>query len=1365
MSEVVFNRDALTGMKARLSAAQQVKDIESLLMDAALVVERIVRDKTVSGRVLDSEAMDALVQGVGRKLADLKKPVVKAVQDARPLRLYLATELYMFGGHSRMLEDFVRSAPECDHLVIVSNFFRTGGGAAQAHEQLKTLGAKVQVLENGLSIVDRTLRLMALLNEHPAQACILFNHHQDVSIVAACQPEYCSNYYFYHHADHNLCLGARVKHFRHIDLTTPQFHRCEVWQGDNIYLPISCADRSLRWGSRGRSGDALVTATAGSWVKFSSEYHVSFEDFLCVTLGQTGGRHVHFGDIPVDLLGSLRRRLKENGIEPARFEHVAWVPSLWDAVVDRRVDVYLTSFPVGGARSVIEMLGAGVPVIFHANPSPYFVAEKLRYPEAGCWTYLDQLAEALTAYSSDEVLQHHSARAREHFERYFSDTVFKQALRALGQSRNTDILPPLRPFYQDGVRLYLESAAKPASDAAQQPSSDPKAEAAAEKFSLEKWLEGRSINDAQMRLINERLETSGRSSVCVLLVDSGEDPSGCQATFESLSQAGELGLDVSVVHIADKPAATGIDGLAYVHMPLEQNRAEVLNACLQRSTAEWVVLADSGVKFTRSGLCVLATDLPEAQGCMAIYADEFVRDGAGMGALFRSDFNIDLLLSLPAATAKHWLFRRDACLQLGGFDSNYAGAIEFEFIVRLIEENGIASIGHIAEPLVISKSIDLVTLEDEVRVLERHLQRRGYPGGKVLAELPGRYRLVYGHEEKPMVSIIVPTKDQLPMLLRCVTSLLEKTRYPNFEVLIVDNDSETPEAREWLDGVDKMKSDKVRVLRYPHPFNYSAVNNMAAREARGEYLVLLNNDTAILREDWLDALMNHGQRPEVGIVGAKLLYPSGKIQHAGVILGLRGPADHPFIGREGDDAGYMQRMQVDQNLSAVTAACLLIRKSVYDQVGGLDESFKVSYNDVDLCLKVREAGYLIVWTPHSVVMHVGNVSQNLVDPAKAEAKRQRFMAEQDAMYEKWLPLIARDPAYNPNLSLSGNGFEIETDTRLTWKPLSWRPLPVVLAHMADMTGCGQYRVIQPFNAAREAGLIDGTLSGKLLNVPELERFNPDAIILQRQLTDAQLEILSRTKKFSNAFKVFELDDYLPNLPLKSVHRAKMPKDIVKSLRRALTLVDRFVVSTEPLAEAFSGMHGDIRVVRNTLDPRWWRGLTSERRVSKKPRVGWAGGSSHTGDLEMIADVVKELANEIEWVFFGMCPDRLRPYVHEFHPGIDIEQYPAALARLNLDLAIAPVEQNLFNECKSNLRLLEYGACGFPVVCSDLVCYQGDLPVTRVRNRFKDWVDAIRMHLADLDATAKMGDELRAAVCRDWMLEGENLEQWRNAWLP
>jgi len=228
----------------------------------------------------------------------------------------------------------------------------------------------------------------------------------------------------------------------------------------------------------------------------------------------------------------------------------------------------------------------------------------------------------------------------------------------------------------------------------------------------------------------------------------------------------------------------------------------------------------------------------------------------------------------------------------------------------------------------------------------------------------------------------------------------------------------------------------------------------------------------------------------------------------------------------------------------------------------------------------------------------------------------------------------------------------------------------------------------------------------------------------------------------------------------------MPKDILKSLRRGFSLVDRLVVSTEALAEAYAGMHHDIRVVENRLPLDWWQGLSGKRRAGSRPRVGWAGGISHTGDLELIADVVKELAGEVEWVFFGMCPDRLRPYISEFHPGMQIESYPAALARLNLDLALAPVEQNLFNDCKSNLRLLEYGACGFPVICSDVRCYQGDeLPVTRVKNRFKDWVDAIRAHINDLDATARLGDELRTAVVSGWMLEGEHLEAWRKAWLP
>jgi len=891
-----------------------------------------------------------------------------------------------------------------------------------------------------------------------------------------------------------------------------------------------------------------------------------------------------------------------------------------------------------------------------------------------------------------------------------------------------------------------------------------KEEGGRDSFFISDWLKVRTVPVFQQELINQRVSASSIIRLAVYVFDTAQ----LHRTLESISAAPQnLQLDVWVVD--QNPSC--IDELAgsVRVIAVGDDLGATLNQHAESHEYDWLMFVNGGVEFTFSGLHMLAVELAGQPACDAIYADELLRsDNGPLSALFRPDFNLDLLLSLPSGMARHWLFRRGALLELGGFDAVFSQALEFDLIVRLIEQKGIAAIGHLDEPLLIADAFSLLNVPDEVNVLERHLQRRGYPDSKVITELPGRYRLVYGHAEKPLVSIIIPTKDQLPMLQRCVDSLLEKTAYVNYEVLIVDNNSETPEALAWLAGVEAMGEEKVRILRYPHPFNYSAINNMAAREARGEYLVLLNNDTAVIAESWLDELLNHAQRPEVGIVGAKLLYPNGRIQHAGVVLGLCGPAEHVFIDEPMDAPGYMQRLQVDQNYSAVTAACLMVRKSIYEQVGGLDESFTVSYNDVDFCLKVREAGYLLVWTPHAVVMHEGSVSQTKVDKNTPLAKRKRFISEQDAMYAKWLPQLARDPAYNPNFSLvQPGGFKL-ADTQISWRPLDvWRPLPVVLAHPADTMGCGHYRVMQPFNALREAGMVDGALSVGLMHVVDLERYNPDAVILQRQIGEERLEAMRRIKAFSRAFKVYELDDYLPNLPMKSVHRQHMPKDIAKSLRRGLSYVDRFVVSTEVMAESFASFHSDIRVVKNRLDPRWWSGLpVSARRTSKKPRVGWAGGSSHTGDLEMIADVVKELAGEVEWVFFGMCPEKLKPYVHEFHEGVAIESYAKKLASLNLDLALAPVEQNLFNECKSNLRLLEYGACGFPVICSDVRCYQGDgLPVTRVKNRFRDWVDAIRAHINDLDSAARAGDELRAAVLNGWMLEGENLEAWRKAWLP
>ncbi|WP_312513322.1 glycosyltransferase [Stutzerimonas nitrititolerans] len=880
--------------------------------------------------------------------------------------------------------------------------------------------------------------------------------------------------------------------------------------------------------------------------------------------------------------------------------------------------------------------------------------------------------------------------------------------------------------------------------------------AAGMKAVVESWLSRRALSEVQRRLVEARLQQHDRGpSFGVLILDREGSSGKLSSTLASLSQLEGIAGNVQplVLTIADRPVE-GFSG--QVVRVTTGNWAESLNTLLRAATFDWAVVVQAGDEFTVNGLLMACLELLAAPECRAVYCDEMYRQpGGNHGAALRPAFNLDYLLSFPAGMAHHWLFRRDMLVEAGGFDAAFPDALEFDLILRLINAGGLAGLGHVAEPLLITDAPVLADVEDERRAIISHLQGRGYQQPQVLSSQPGRYQVRYGHVVQPMVSLLIMAGSQLARLQRCVESLLEVTQYPHYELLLIESDPSAHDVRDWLKALEGLGEARLRVVWPASAEVLATAFNQAAIQAQGDYLLLLSADTAAVDGAWLDELVNHALRPEVGAVGAKLLTADGKIHHAGMILGLEGAVGHSFQGESLEAPGYMQRLQVDQNYSALSGECLMVRKELFIEAGGLDESPSLAcWSDVDLCLKLQQAGYLNVWTPRA---------QLLID---ASAGNEPTQEQEDALFSKWLPLLARDPAYNPGFSLQKQGSFKLAPTELSWRPLqSWRPVPRVLAHPSDAEGCGHYRVMQPHRALCEQGLIEGDVAPLLLSVVDLERYDPDVIVLQRQVTDERLESMRRMGAFSRAFKVYELDDYLPNLPLKSIHRKDMPKDILKSLRRGFSLVDRLVVSTEALADAYAGMHGDIRVVENRLPLRWWGDLKSKRRAGALPRVGWAGGISHTGDLELIADVVKELAGEVEWVFFGMCPDRLRPYVSEFRPGMQIESYPAALARLNLDLALAPVEQNLFNECKSNLRLLEYGACGFPVICSDVRCYQGDgLPVTRVKNRFKDWVEAIRAHINDLDAAARAGDDLRAAVLNGWMLEGENLEAWRRAWL-
>lgn len=875
------------------------------------------------------------------------------------------------------------------------------------------------------------------------------------------------------------------------------------------------------------------------------------------------------------------------------------------------------------------------------------------------------------------------------------------------------------------------------------------------------WVRSRTLEPLQQHYLRRIADDNNLMvTVAVVITVTQETVNNLADLLRSLDEPVIEGVRFEPVIIA---LDVECDASIECYAATSENRIAVINKLTHERNDHWLIFIDADCIMQSSGLIALAVMLLNQNNYLAIYADEFFYiEGSPVGAAFRPDFNLDLLLSSPKTMAQHWLFRRELLLAAEGLDAAYSSSAEFDLIVKLIESQGFSSIGHLAEPLVTSalKSRDIL---EDAAIIERHLRNRGYPEAQVAIDKYFNYRLRYNHQKSAGVSLIIFANWHFASLVSCVTTVLEKTLYPRYELIIVSDNECSLERDNWLANIATVDPERIKTLHYDGEFNQGAMVNLAATQAAGEYLLFMHCEMAVTDGEWLGNLLNHGLRPEVAIVGGKHLSSENKIRHAGYVLGLNGAVGEVFRGMGDNEANYLGRLNLDQNYSAVSGDFMLVRKAVFDSLGGFDSAQQL-YADVDFCLKARAQGYLTVWTPYARI-HRPTARQNPFPRETAQTSRKLKQLEEDKIYSRWMPVVASDPAYNPNLSLRSRHFDLRNDN-INWRPVSVEGLPVFLAHNADIYGCGHYRITQPLKAMVAEGIAEGKSGMTLLTLSEMGQFKPDSLIIQRRYSPAFHTWMERVSQLHNVFRVFELDDYIINLPMKHYGRNAYKQETAKLIRKSLGYFDRFVVSTAPLADAMSHMHHDIVVVKNRLPLDAWGQLNSQRQQGKKPRVGWAGGISHRGDLEMIFDIVREFADQVEWIFMGMCPDKLRPYVHEIHSGVDLALYPAALAALNLDLALAPVEDNIFNMCKSNLRLLEYGACGIPVICSNVACYQqDDLPVTRVNNKFISWRDAIRMHLADPDASAKMGMELQAAIRKDWMLSGENLRLWAKAWRP
>ncbi len=456
-----------------------------------------------------------------------------------------------------------------------------------------------------------------------------------------------------------------------------------------------------------------------------------------------------------------------------------------------------------------------------------------------------------------------------------------------------------------------------------------------------------------------------------------------------------------------------------------------LNTALSTAKGEWVALLEAHDQLAPLALYKIVAALKQSPNQIdLIYSDEDKLDDSGQryDPYFKPDWNPDLFYSQNFL--KYFtVYRRTIIDQVGGFQNDYPGYEDYDLALRIIAQMAAPRIYHIPSILYYHRSPPTHApatdpAPQSVSVLQSHFQRQ-QSSVKVVTALGGHTRVIYPLPTvRPLVSLIIPTRDKLDLLRGTINGILIHTTYSPLEIIIIDNGSQAPATLEYFKQLQK--DSRIAIIHQPALFNYSQLNNLGVAQAQGEIIGLLNNDLEMIQADWLTEMVSQALRPEVGAVGAKLYYGNDLIQHAGVIVGLGGMAGHGFKYLARESPGDHWRPFLIQNYSAVTGACLVMRRQVFIDIGGLEEKhLKVAFNDVDLCLRLREAGYRIVWTPYAELYHLESASRGTDNTLK---KYLRLRHELNYMKKRWETVLTHDPCYNPNLTIEYEDFS------LAWPP-------------------------------------------------------------------------------------------------------------------------------------------------------------------------------------------------------------------------------------------------------------------------------------------------------------------------------------------
>jgi GT2 family glycosyltransferase len=453
------------------------------------------------------------------------------------------------------------------------------------------------------------------------------------------------------------------------------------------------------------------------------------------------------------------------------------------------------------------------------------------------------------------------------------------------------------------------------------------------------------------------------------------------------------------------------------------------NKAIQLATGDFIAFLDHDDVLAADALYSVVEAINSNPGADLFYSDEDKLSYNGKLRAkphFKPDWSPDTLRSYNYITHLSVL-SADLLKKTGLINNGFEGSQDYDFIFRATEKA--KNIVHIPKILYHwrehknstasnTKSKDNVSFSTE-KAVSSHLDRVGLNARVYCGPIFGTTRIVYSlPEKKPLVSIIIPTKDCVGFLKRCVESIVNRSTYTNYEILIVDTGSKEKETLSYYDSLSDDR--RISFVKWDKPFNYAAVNNFAAKKAKGQHYLFLNNDTEVMTGEWIESMLEFSQRSDVGAVGAKLFYPDTTLQHGGVIIGLGGVAGHSHKYFPSGHRGYFGRLVVPTNLSAVTAACIMIPKTVFEQARGFDEGYALAFNDVDLCLKIRGLGKLIVWTPYAQLVHYESKTRGYEDTAEKQA---RFAGEVDRFKSKWGDFLRNgDPYYSVNLTLDQENF-------------------------------------------------------------------------------------------------------------------------------------------------------------------------------------------------------------------------------------------------------------------------------------------------------------------------------------------------------